>query len=247
MSEPPTSSLLFGDSLAPLTSEIGFVEIPAAQLLDAYLEWQRPIQSKRRIELKTRPVSGGLRATLLSLLPLNTVEARRCLFVPTSSAWTAFFENRASGTDASSTMSVMSRLLRSRALRVAVVPHDRSHRGGHARGRYGALILEVFDPASGDPRNLLRSLVLANDGGRWIFEASGTPLPFEDDRRYNAPNLRDRLGLEDVARYLGALDVRAFDTAFYLPQGTDALLVEKQGPVAPGEKDLSLEDARASF
>ena len=247
MTEIPAAELLFEDSLAPLTSEIGFVDVSAARLCDAYLEWQRPIQSKRRVELRTRPITGDFRAALQSLLPLNAIEARRCLFVPTASAWTAFFENRATGTDASSSMSVLSRLLRCRAIRVVAIPDGRKSRAKKPGGRYGALILEVFDPSSGDPRNLSRSIVLANDGGRWIFEASGVKLPSEDDRRYDAPNVRDRLTLKDVSRYLDALGVRALDPTFYLPEGAQALLVEKQGAVVAGEKEMSLEAVRASF
>ena len=53
--------------------------------------------------------------------------------------------------------------------------------------------------------------------------------------------------MEDVTRYLDALGVSAFDATFYLPQGTEALLVEKHGAVALGEKELGLEDVRASF
>lgn len=247
MIEIPVTELLFEDSLAPLTSEMGFVDAPADRLCDTYLAWQRPIQSKRRVELRTRLVTGDLRAALHSLLPLNAIEARRCLFVPTASAWTAFFENRTTGTDASSSMSVLSRLLRCRAVRVVAIPDGRESHGKKSRGRYGALILEVFDPSSGDPRNLSRSIVLANDGGRWIFEASGVKLPFEDDRRYDAPKVWDRLTLKDVSRYLDALGVRALDPSFYLPEGAQAFLVEKQGAVVAGEKEMSLEDVRAFF
>jgi hypothetical protein len=247
VTEIPGTELLFEDSLAPLTSEVGFVDVPAARLCDAYLEWQRPIQSKRRVELRTRPITGDLRAALQSLLPLNAIEARRCLFVPTASAWTAFFENRATGTDASSSMSVLSRLLRCRAIRVVAIPDGRRSQAKKSGGRYGALILEIFDPSSGDPRNLSRSVVLANDGGRWVFETSGVKLPFEDDRRYDAPKLRDRLSLQVVSHYLGALGVRAFDPAFYLPDGAKALLVEKQGATVAGEKEMRLEDVQASF
>ena len=38
--------LLLDDSFAPITSELGFVERPAREVVDAYVSWQQDIEGK---------------------------------------------------------------------------------------------------------------------------------------------------------------------------------------------------------
>lgn len=242
-----SGSLLLGDRLAPITSEIGFLEGPLEPAVQKFVEWQRPIQKKRGLTLRMRPVSGGLETALESLLPLTSVEARRFLFAPTKSGWVAFFDNSAHGADASSAMSVMSRLLGCQSLRLSAVPETKVGKGRAAKGRYGALIFELFSPGTTDARNLRRSVVLANDGGEWVFEAFGEALPFESTSRYTLPDLRQRFTFENLQGLCRSLSLEPFDASFYLPAGREAKLVEKVGPMAEGERERTLSEARASF
>lgn len=89
---------LLDDRLAPLTSEIGFLEAARDEAVDAFGKWQAPIQRNRGVRLIRHNVSGGLERVLSALLPLTSVERRRHLFVPTVSPWTAYFDNGHQGT-----------------------------------------------------------------------------------------------------------------------------------------------------
>ncbi|MBN1209573.1 MAG: hypothetical protein JXB05_32285 [Myxococcaceae bacterium] len=115
--------LLLEDRWAPVTSEMGFLELGAEQAAQAFATWQRGLMTPRGITVEVLPVSGTLEHTLSSLLPLNGVEIGRHLFIPTRSAWTAYVENGWTGTDAASPMRSMARRLSIRCLRVVAVPH----------------------------------------------------------------------------------------------------------------------------
>lgn len=89
-------------------------------------------------------------------------------------------------------------------------------RRGQRRERlsYEARIFELYAPDN----SLIRSIACADDGGRWVFETSGGPLPAEAAFDYNAPRKKDRLtrsNLHDPLRSLGVepLVVETFVTA----------------------------------
>jgi hypothetical protein len=139
-------------------------------------------------------------------------------------------------------MSVMARRLSIRGLRVVAVPH--TLRGD--QGRYGAVMLDVFGPEQpGKIHNYVRALEVANDGGRWVFEQSGEPFPFEQVERYQERRVRDRFTFEMLKDYLRHLGLSPFEEDFYLPEGTPAWMVEKTGTFTPKQRDYTLEEARA--
>jgi hypothetical protein len=47
-----------------------------------------------------------------------------------------------------------------------------------------------------------------------------------------------------LRRYLEALGIFMFDHNYYLPEGTNATLIEKIGPIAPNAQEFGLEDVR---
>jgi hypothetical protein len=189
------------------------------------------------------PVSGSLEQVLSRLLPLNSGEPQRELFIPTRSAWTAYVENGWTGTDAASPMSYMARRLSCRGLRVVAVPH--TLRGN--QGRYGAVMLEMYGPAQpGKISNTVRALGASNDGGRWVFDQSGEPFPFEQVEQYQARKVKDRFTFEMIKDYLRHLGLSPFEEDFYMPPGTRAWLIQKTGPFAPSHKEYTLEEARAA-
>ncbi len=239
--------LLFDDQLAPITSTIGFLEIDTRLAAAAFERWHKPLWERRGLHLTTREIAGDLKTVLLSLLPLNIVEQRRHLFIPTRSRWTAYIENDAHGTDAASTMSYLAQQIGCRGLRVTAVPNTIRRHEDKWQGRYGATVLEVYGPESIiNFSNCVRAISALNDGGRWSFDTVGIPLPFEDLERYKARRVRDRFTPELLRDYLAALGLRPFEEDFYWPEG-HATFIEKVGPLPPTVKELTLAEARARF
>ncbi len=58
----------------------------------------------------------------------------------------------------------------------------------------------------------IRSIACANDGGRWVFETTGNPLPIEPTFAYDARRKKDRLtraNLHELLRSVGAEPLEA--------------------------------------
>jgi hypothetical protein len=235
--------LLLDDRWAPVTSDMGFLEWDAERAARAYAEWQAGLLAPRGGAVETRPVAGSLEQVLSALLPLISGEKPRCLFIPTRSAWTAYIDNGWRGTDVGGPMRYMSRTLGCRGMRVGAVPHTLRK----DKGRYGIVVLEVYGPRQTNWLNYLRSLYVANDGGRWVFGQSGEPFPFEKVEQYQARRVRDRFTFDMLKEYLRHLGLSPFDEDFYLPEGAPAWLVEKTGPFFAANKEYTLAQAREHF
>ncbi|HYH97678.1 hypothetical protein [Hyalangium sp.] len=237
--------LLLEDRWAPVTSEMGFLELGAEQAAQAFATWQRGLEASSGFTLEVLPVTGTLEQVLSRLLPLTSGERqRRYLFIPTRSAWTAYVNSVWTGTDASSLMRSMARTLSIRCLRVVAVPHTlRKHQGG----RYGAVMLGVYGPKQpGKLTNTVRALGASNDGGHWVFDQSGEPFPFEQAEKYQARRVRDRFTFEMLKDYLRHLGLTPFEEDFYLPPGTCAWLIQKTGPFDTVGREYTQEEARAA-
>lgn len=235
--------LLLNDRFAPITSELGFLECDSETASNAFLCWQKDIQSRRGVHLERSVVKGDLQHVLMKLLPLTSVERRRYLFLSTKGGWTAYFDNGCQGGDPASTVSFLSEKIGCKGVRAVCVPHELDPNESEKSGRYGAVIWEVYSPIKTEFLNTLRSVCVAYDGGKWVFETTGVQQPMENIGKYKAKLVRDRFTSEMLNGYLSALGIDAFSDEFYLPQG-EAILIEKQGPVAPNLKEFSLEMAR---
>jgi hypothetical protein len=152
----------------------------------------------------------------------------------------AYVDNGWTGTDAASAMGYMARTLGCRGLRVVAVPHTLRK----DKGRYGAVMLEVYGPSQTHWLNYLRTLYAANDGGRWVFGQSGEPFPFEKLEQYQARRVRDRFTFDMLKDYLRHLGLHPFEEDFYLPQGASAWLVQKTGTFVPAQTEYTLAQAR---
>ncbi|REG29768.1 hypothetical protein ATI61_107464 [Archangium gephyra] len=232
--------LLLDDRWAPITSEMGFLETDAEHAARAFAAWQARLMEPRGIAVEVRPVSGSLEQVLSSLLPITSPESRRDLFIPTRSPWTAYVENGWGGTDAASSMGYMAKTVGCRGMRVVAVPH--TYRNG--QGRYGAVMLEVYGPHQTDWLNYVRALGASNDGGRWVFDQTGEPFPFEKLEQYQARRVRDRFTFDMLKEYLRHLGLSPFEEDFYLPRGAPAWLVEKSGTFVPAQTEYTLAQAR---
>jgi len=235
--------LLLDDRLAPITKEIGFLEAECAVAVRTFTDWLEALQRDRGVSLTTRAVSGCLDEVLQTLLPLTSLDRRRFLFVPTASPWVAYFDNSYRGTDATGVMAYLARLIGCRGLRIVAVPNTIRGTGMAQTGRYGAVMLELYGPHDTDWLNYVRTIAAANDGGRWVFQQSGTPFPFEDIERYNARRVKDRFTFEMLQQYAQELGLAPFDESFYLPPSDNtAMLVEKQGPTVQNLREYTLAD-----
>ncbi|WP_309891522.1 hypothetical protein [Archangium sp.] len=235
--------LLLEDRWAPVTSNMGFLEMDAERAARAFSSWQQGLLAPQGVTVEASPVMGPLEHVLSSLLPLTGGERRRHLFIPTRSPWTAYVDNGWQGTDAANAMAYMARTLGCRGMRVGVVTHTLRE----DRGRYGLVVLEVYGPRQTDWLNYLRTLHVAHDGGRWVFGQSGEPFPFERLEQYQARRVRDRFTFDMLEEYLHHLGLSPFEEDFYLPQGSSAWRVEMTGAVVPSYREYTLAQARERF
>ena len=233
--------LLFDDRYAPLTTEIGALECDLDRSVAAYLSWERGLDRNMPVTFAARDIPGGLAAGLQGLLPLSVGMRRRFLFVSTTSSWTAYFDNGHQGADAFPPMSYLATVLGCRGLKTYALENTRRGR----LGRYGGLSFELYGPV-GNPMNYVRSVGLANDGGRWTFHQYGEPLPGEATEQYAAAKKKDRFTFADLIRLHNiVLGGNPFSEEFYA--GCRCVLVERHGPDFPGERAVSLAEARAHF
>ena len=236
--------LLLDDRWAPVTSEMGFLEAGAEHAARAFAAWQAGLFVSRGITVEVRSVPVGfLEQAFSSLLPLTDAERRRYLFIPTRSPWTAYVDNGWRGTDVMGPVSYMAQVLGCRGLRVAAVPNTLRK----DKGRYGIVALSVYGPHRTAWLNYVRTLGASNDGGRWVFDQSGEPFPFEKLEQYQARRVRDRFTFDMLKDYLLHLGLSPFEEDFYLPRGAPAWLVERKGPVLPNHKEYTLAQVRADF
>lgn len=219
----------------PVTHDFGLIRAPVDTVLDmrhrAYLD--HGIDDCTRQE-----VSGSLEACLRRLEPL-CFNHRKEMYLATSFGWTAFFQNGTRGSDPALPMMQSSRALGVTAMRICVTP---------ARTTWPGVIWEVYDTeeAGGDAYGYRRSIAAANDGGRWVFEMSGAPFPFEDPGRYTAKRKRDRFPPDLLWSYLGAMGIPRIADAHFLIEGacTGGMILR---PYLAGAKQLSLDEAIAAF
>ncbi|GAB2570310.1 hypothetical protein [Kribbella endophytica] len=188
----------------PTTQEAGYFAAPHTRVAD----WFHADDGKWSVG---SPRWTSLQDAAAALTP--TAPITRYAFVDLA-GWTLMLNNGPNGTDVGLMPSLAARELRCRAIRAVCVPDEGPG--------YPARILEVYGPDTESPLALERSVVAADDGGRWVFEASGRPYEFEDGDSRHRRHKRDRFTCEMLHRYLRALGVPA--TAE--PDWATAVLIE---------------------
>ena len=200
----------------PVTQDFGLIECSTDLAVAKFVDWQGSLGHTFVIRK-----AESLDAAFDMLSPLS-MEKRRCVFVPTTSSWTGFFQSGIDGSDPFPAMSLLSQRLETRAMRVCNRP---------ARAKYPATIWEVYacEALGGvPPLGYRRSVSVANDGDRWRFEQFGEPFPFEETQRYLLSRKRERFDHEMLARYLRHFQLEPLDDSFYTPSSlTPAILLER--------------------
>jgi hypothetical protein len=235
--------LLLNDELAPITREIGFLEADAATVADNWLRWRAEGRGTKNDIYHRKEIDGSLQEVLLSLTPL-TQGRRRWVLIPTKSNWTACFDNSWKGGDATPYLRALTNKFKYRGLRMLAEPT--TIRGANKEhGRWGGLIMTIYGPEKTDWLNVVRTLSLINEGGRWKFHQSGTPMPFEKLEQYQAKRTKERLTETLFREYLAALELHPFDEEFYLPpEKGPAILLEHQLLPSTVERTFTLQDVK---
>lgn len=104
----------------------------------------------------------------------------------------------------------------------------------------GGATFALYGPEPIECLNIVRELNAVDDDG-WVWHATGTPQPFEDESAYSRRRIRDRLTAGMLAAYCQALGIRPFDEAFF---GTAGHLVENEN-VRGAVRTETLTEARA--
>lgn len=238
--------LLLGGRFAPITSEIGFIELEPSAVVSAFAEWHGRLRAPFGVRVSLREVHGSLADALSALLPLTSVERRRYLFAPSASQWTAYFDNGRRGTDAFAHVGSLAEQLSCRGMRVVAVPNNPPKLYGNSPGTYGGTILEVYSQQAAHPLGVERTIAAVNDGGRWTFDESGPPYEFEHTERYQERFIRRRFTFDMLDEYLQHFGIRVFDDSFYLPEGR-ATLVEDHGPKFSQTRCFTLEEEQSTM
>lgn len=226
------SQMLF-DDWSPVTHDFGLIDAPLDSVVAGLARWHESLGiACAREERHT------LAAALEALLPLSNARTRS-LYVMTRSGWTAYFQNGIQGSDPFPAMSFL-------ALQLGVIAMRICHSGDKP---YPATIWEVYapEPLGGQPPlGYRRSIAVANDGGRWVFEQSGDPFPFEEIEAYAAPRKPDRFTAEMLARYLRVgFGLEVFDEAFYVVSRSTPAVVLRQTTKLPRLPEYSLHEVKA--
>lgn len=190
-----------------VTQEVGFFDVSAAAVGDWLREGLGKFWSARPIAWTsladaTRELSPATPLSRYALIPIGS--------------WTVLLNNGPQGTDVGLLPSQAARELGCRAVRAVCVEDSEA--------AYPARILEIFGPDGMEPLRLLRSIVVANDGGEWVFETTGEPLEFERVDQYVGRRKTDRFTSALVHEYLRQLHV-PIDLE---PVWAHAILVERR-------------------
>ncbi|WZH36378.1 MAG: hypothetical protein PIR02_16680 [Microbacterium enclense] len=205
---------LFEDTFYPATKSMGFIRSSPEPVVHAYGEWFDRLGHTCRVQVHEAP----LRSVMPLLEPLTGDSTRIVVAATRSTEWSAIFDNLATGGDPVSDIAVLTKALRTDGVLVGYSPDERETSDGKL-GRLGARVFRYteYDPDS--QRSIApptRSIYLARQSGsKWLFEAKGEPLSFEDLDAYEQRRVKDRFMPEMLERYCRELGIDPFDEDFY--------------------------------
>lgn len=181
---------LFNGVFAPVTFSCAFVRLELSSFSDAYFAHIKRNYSSASMDAGPQ----SFREALVEFQPLVSPMNRE-LLVSTSSGWTAIFGNGVGTNDCFNVASVCSRKFSIDAFAVVSAPDRADNIQGGAVSSYRSMQMQYFTRGSNEPR---RTIVAANDGGRWIFVNQGDPFGFENAGNFLSKRVRDRFRPEDV-------------------------------------------------
>jgi hypothetical protein len=209
---------LLDERFAPITSSIGFLNLPISDAAEGLKEWRRAHH-----EISVTRAKEGFPEVLRRLEPLTSGVRPRELLVA-AGQWTAYFDNSLRGPDAVSAIGHLSRTLQCQGLAIRDIPRTVGI-PGIREGRAGSIQFELFGPLKTEFLNYVRTVAVTFTGGKWVFDANGTQQDFEEVDAYGARRVRDRFTSEMLERYCQALGIDVFNADAY---GPDAVFFENK-------------------
>jgi hypothetical protein len=234
-------SFLLNDDFAPVTFRFGFVETSFPALCAAFEQWHRSTDAKYGVKTELRAILAPLATALLSLEPLTT-PLDRYLLVETRSNWTAIFANGLRVNDLFNPVSYLPLLLNCRGLEVGYAPDRSGSKRKDSIRMWGHTLFALYGPTNTDWLNRIRHLSVSNDVSGWSFSESGEVQPFEEPDAYAKKKIKDRLTIEMLGRYCGALEIQLNQVDFYGPR---SCVVKTTGQSQRGALSMSIVEARS--
>ncbi len=205
---------LFHDDFYPATKRIGFLRSSPESIVRAYSDWYAQLGNSFEVTSYDAP----LRQVMPRLEPLVSNHTRTIVATTRNTEWSAILDNFAPGGDPVSAIAVLSKALQTDGLLVGYSPDEREE-PGISLGRLGARVFTytAFDPDNERPiAPPTRSIYLARQSGsKWLFEAKGEPLSFENLDAYKQRRVKDRFTPEMLEQYCHELGIDPFDEDFY--------------------------------
>jgi len=196
--------LIFGGPTWPIGWGVGYLKRPYEDVRLAFGDWYDELRFESRwIDLDDMSLLDMLRR----LAPIQGTYTRH-LIVQTVGPWTACFDNSQLGGDQASWVGYLSRRLDCEAILATHVPRE----------QYGlpATQFQLLGPSGDQPLRYVRTISAGIfDEGRWRFDVSGAPQPFEDVAAYSRRLIRDRFTREMLLNYLRSHGISADDPSFY--------------------------------
>lgn len=219
---PPSSQLLLNGAYDRFTQTIRFLEAPFDTVVEEAIAWLSGLGGR-----SFTPLRGTLPELLDELEPW-AMPSWKAMIVRTDSDWTAVFDQ--TGEQGNYIHEVVGERLGVSRLDTSYSPHVVRNR---QIINYGGC---AFWYTAGDGAH--RSLQ-ASYQSRWDWDASGEPLPFEDQTLYTFKRIVDRLTLDTLNTYCRALGIRRNDPAYYRDE---ALLVEQDHSTWQPSRTLTAEE-----
>ncbi len=192
------AGLFLGGSLAPAGISLNVLRSKLDETIDVLVRWRGGLGHKPTTS------SVALREACQALEPFQAVWSREVLF--DCGDWTIYMNNSLQGGDPTASASHIGRVM---GVDVLTAMHSPVHPPGH-----GATQLWIRPSGSASSLHT-RDIVACAADGRWSWDSSGEPFPFEDQSRYTARRIRDRFDRPLLIDYLGALGIRVDDADFY--------------------------------
>lgn len=133
----------------------------------------------------------SLEDAIVQLKPTNPVN--RYAAIPVGS-WTVALNNAITGTDLGLLPGRAANDLGCTVVRAVCVQPELA--------RYPGTIFELYGPEGDEDFHEIRSISAINDGGSWVFETSGDPLPFEHVETYGRRKRAERFTCDMLYDYL---------------------------------------------
>lgn len=172
-----------------VTQEVGYFDFDAPALAD----WLH--EGLDGLWALSSPGWTAIQDAVADLAPAPTLSRYACVPI---GFWAILLNNSPLGTDVGVVPSYAARELHCRAIRVVSVGDE---------NEFPARLINVYGPDGVPPLALERSIVVARDGDKWVFETSGKPFAFEDVAAYSRRLKSSRLSHEMILDYLRSLGV----------------------------------------